>query len=301
MNNYEKEITELKKKIAEYEAVEQYIMETIRNGGEYDDILKAHYREGKVVDGEWVDDKEEEEEEEEEDKQKKREVKNLDEFYEIVSKGHQDIVKKTKMPDDLKSWAIDNLQKFNTFSHEKCQMIHGEILKKIKEYGFNEDDDDSEEEEEDKPIDIAFYCEGCDTPIIRDSEEHDNSKCDDEGKKWYCEDCEVPEEEEDESEEEEEEEEEKDDGSNTCYGVETRTQKTFIMSGGHGDWFNYVVVFDDDGEQKAVYIETKNGLELCKDERLVMTYNKHGDERIKCVYNHYELNEDKEECWITNC
>ena len=65
MNNYEKEITELKKKIAEYEAVEQYIMETIRNGGEYDDILKAHYREGKVVDGEWVDDKEEEEEEEE--------------------------------------------------------------------------------------------------------------------------------------------------------------------------------------------------------------------------------------------
>jgi len=55
------EITELKKEIAEYEAVEQYIMKTIRNGGEYDDILKAHYREGKVVDGEWVDDKEEEE------------------------------------------------------------------------------------------------------------------------------------------------------------------------------------------------------------------------------------------------
>ena len=60
MNNYEEEITELKNKIAEYEAVEQYIMKTIRNGGEYDDILKAHYREGKVVDGEWVDDKEEE-------------------------------------------------------------------------------------------------------------------------------------------------------------------------------------------------------------------------------------------------
>lgn len=39
---------------------------------------------------------------------------------------------------------------------------------------------------------IAFNCEGCDTPIVRDSEEHDNSKCDDEGEKWYCEDCDVP-------------------------------------------------------------------------------------------------------------
>ena len=65
MNNYEEEITELKNKIAEYEAVEQYIMKMIRNGGEYDDILKAHYREGEVVDGEWVNDKEEEEKEEE--------------------------------------------------------------------------------------------------------------------------------------------------------------------------------------------------------------------------------------------
>lgn len=109
------EITELKKKIAEYEAVEQNIMKTIRNGGEYDDILKAHYREGKVVDGEWVDDKEE-----------------------------------------------------------------------------NDDDSDN----------IAFNCEGCDTPIIRDSEEHDNSKCDDEGEKWYCEDCEVPDEEDEDDDDE---------------------------------------------------------------------------------------------------
>ena len=67
MNNYEEKITKLNNKIAEYEAVEQYIMETIRNGGEYDDILKAHYREGKVVDGEWVDDKEEDDEEDDDD------------------------------------------------------------------------------------------------------------------------------------------------------------------------------------------------------------------------------------------
>jgi hypothetical protein len=86
MNNYEKEITELKKKIAEYEAVEQYIMKTIRNGGEYDDILKAHYREGKVVDGEWVDDKEEEEdeseeEEEEDEKPKPKQIRKEGEDY----------------------------------------------------------------------------------------------------------------------------------------------------------------------------------------------------------------------------
>ena len=60
MNNYEEEITELKNKIAdyeeklaEYEAVEQYMMKLIRNGGEYGDALRAHYREGKIVDGEW--------------------------------------------------------------------------------------------------------------------------------------------------------------------------------------------------------------------------------------------------------
>jgi len=64
MNNYEEKITKLNNKIAEYEAVEQYIMEMIRNGGEYDDILKAHYREGEVVDGEWVNDKEEDDDDE---------------------------------------------------------------------------------------------------------------------------------------------------------------------------------------------------------------------------------------------
>ena len=64
MNNYEEKITKLNNKVAEYEAVEQYIMEMIRTGGEYDDILKAHYREGEVVDGEWVNDKEEDDDDE---------------------------------------------------------------------------------------------------------------------------------------------------------------------------------------------------------------------------------------------
>ena len=53
----------LKKEIEVYEAVEAYMMKTIKEGGSYDDILRAHYREGKVVDGVWVDDEEEEDEE----------------------------------------------------------------------------------------------------------------------------------------------------------------------------------------------------------------------------------------------
>ena len=36
---------------------------------------------------------------------------------------------------------------------------------------------------------IAFNCDCCHKPIVRDSEQHDNCNCDDEGEKWYCEDC----------------------------------------------------------------------------------------------------------------
>ena len=105
MNNYEKEITELKKKIAEYEAVEQYIMKTIRNGGEYDDILKAHYREGKVIDDEWVDDKEEEDEsedddddEEEDDDDDEEDFNNPDNCDVCGSdRGHHDISKRGRL------------------------------------------------------------------------------------------------------------------------------------------------------------------------------------------------------------
>ncbi len=142
---------------------------------------------------------------------------------------------------------------------------------------------------------LTAKCRGCgnkpDLKYIngKKSSEWGENKYSDYKYYWNC--CEKCFKEDDDSEDE-------DDGSNTCYKVETRTQKTFVMSGGHGDWFNYVVVFDDDGEQKELYIESKNGLELCEDQRLVMTFNKHGDERIKCVYDNYELNEDKEESWI---
>ena len=62
---------------------------------------------------------------------------------------------------------------------------------------------------------IAFNCEGCDKPIVRDSEEHDNCICDDEGEKWYCEDCGLPDEEE-----------------MCCYYCEySITKKEFVVSG----------------------------------------------------------------------
>ena len=68
---------------------------------------------------------------------------------------------------------------------------NGEVLKKS--------NDEDEEEEEEKP-DIVFHCESCKKPIVRDSEDHDFSKCHEE--KWYCVDCPCEEEEEEEEEEE---------------------------------------------------------------------------------------------------
>ena len=58
----QKQIEQLKKEIEEHEAVEAYMMKTIKEGGSYDDILRAHYRQGKVVDGEWVDEDSDDEE-----------------------------------------------------------------------------------------------------------------------------------------------------------------------------------------------------------------------------------------------
>jgi hypothetical protein len=54
----DEEIEYLKKQLAEYEAVETYIMKMLKKKCDYEDVLKAHYREGKVVNGEWVDDDE---------------------------------------------------------------------------------------------------------------------------------------------------------------------------------------------------------------------------------------------------
>ena len=36
---------------------------------------------------------------------------------------------------------------------------------------------------------IAFYCEVCGIDVWRDGNQHDESKCDDTGEKWYCPNC----------------------------------------------------------------------------------------------------------------
>ena len=48
------QIKQLKKEIEEHEAVEAYMMNVVKGGGGYDDLLRAHYRDGEVVDGKWV-------------------------------------------------------------------------------------------------------------------------------------------------------------------------------------------------------------------------------------------------------
>jgi len=56
MQKMKEQIAMMQKEIQEYEAVEQYIVKQIEAGGRYEDILKAHYREGKLNDkGEWED------------------------------------------------------------------------------------------------------------------------------------------------------------------------------------------------------------------------------------------------------
>jgi hypothetical protein len=84
----EKENAKLKKETKEYRAVEQFIMES-----DIDSALRAHYREGKVIDGEWVNDEnsdeddEDEDEDEDEDKDKDKDKKDGNElsFLELAT------------------------------------------------------------------------------------------------------------------------------------------------------------------------------------------------------------------------
>jgi len=77
------DLEEKKKEIKEYEAVEKFML----NKNDRDERLKAHYREGKVVEGVWLNDVEEEEEE----KPKKKTVQLTQEeieYCELHDKYH---------------------------------------------------------------------------------------------------------------------------------------------------------------------------------------------------------------------
>ena len=55
VDRLKKEIQALKELQAESEAVEKYMMDVLSKGGGYDDLIKARYRQGAMVDGKWVD------------------------------------------------------------------------------------------------------------------------------------------------------------------------------------------------------------------------------------------------------
>ena len=78
----EKENEKLKETMNETEAVECFIMKTWRSSPyDYDVALPAHYREGKVIDGEWVNGEDsDEDEDEDEDKDKDKHKKDGNEL-----------------------------------------------------------------------------------------------------------------------------------------------------------------------------------------------------------------------------
>ena len=48
------EIIKLKKEIVEYEAVETFILDLDRRNYDCIEVVKAHYRQGEVVNGKWI-------------------------------------------------------------------------------------------------------------------------------------------------------------------------------------------------------------------------------------------------------
>jgi hypothetical protein len=94
-------------------------------------------------------------------------------------------------------------------------------------------------------------------------------------------------------------ESEDDDEGDQCYSVDNVMVKRFTMAGGGSHWWNYYLEYND--KKSLLYIENKNGLEPHFNKVLVQSFNKDGDERLKMVDKNYELDEDKNECFITSC
>ena len=85
------------------------------------------------------------------------------------------------------------------------------------------------------------------------------------------------------------------DGWEWSYACDETKCKSFVMSGGSSKWWNYVVIFDSNGEQTEVFAENKRGKVLMSDKRLII--NDGDDEkrgRVKLVDKSYEPTEDEE-------
>ena len=85
---------------------------------------------------------------------------------------------------------------------------------------------------------IAFSCEGCGINVWRDSDEHDESKCDDTGEIWYCPDCDVK-------------SDDEDNGDDECYecgaseSVEQCSECDKIFCPCHGPHYHYLTEPDE--------------------------------------------------------
>ena len=91
-------------------------------------------------------------------------------------------------------------------------------------------------------------------------------------------------------------EEEEDDGAMQCYSVKNINRREYSIGSG-----NYIIVdFDEWEEQSAVYKSSDYGqINRLVNKLLVITHNKHGDEFIKLVPEDYDLDDEKEESFVT--
>jgi len=124
------EIAKLKKEIEEYEAVEQFI--ALAYGGHMGEALKAHYREGKIVDGKWVNNKEEEEE--------------FKPYYEVQVEDEEGNTEYSDKHFETKEEAVEYIKKNHKEDVENEEIKVNIIFNKYLEGGDIEEYEEEEEE-----------------------------------------------------------------------------------------------------------------------------------------------------------
>jgi hypothetical protein len=93
---------------------------------------------------------------------------------------------------------------------------------------------------------------------------------------------------------EEEEEEEEENEWEQSYACDEIMSKSFVMAGGSAGWWNYIVEFHNENEQKNVYIENKTGRTHCLHKKLIISYDDEKQDKVRLVDKSYELKEDEE-------
>ena len=142
-------------------------------------------------------------------------------LYQFINKEHLD--KEGKMT--TKQW-----DKFVSRYQFNFAVLCSEIAEDMFE-NFEQEEEEEEEEEDD--ADIVFKCSRCDVAIIRDSEEHDNCRSNEEGDVWWCMHCTRKEDDEDDEDEddEDEDEDEDDEWCECCFCSTELTHEASRMAG----------------------------------------------------------------------